>query len=715
MFPGDKPNGNTPQSGENSAAQTGGRAPKVSGAGTAQNQRRKRWNNTAKPKAKQTAVAGESQVQQTAKPQAGGQPKPRQNTKVQPKNKPAQGQTGAKQGAGQKTGGPSGAGARQTAGAQTKGKKSQQKAGEAGRNTAKQQNGQTQRNAKNAQQNKNTGALKRGRGPSMQIVSLGGLGEIGKNCTVFECQGDMLLVDCGVIFPDVDMFGVDLVIPDFSFIVQNRQKFKGVLITHSHEDHIGSLPYLLKQVNLPIYGTRLTIGFIENKLKEHGLLKTAQLHVIEPGQKLKFGCMEAEAIHVNHSMPDAVAYAIDSPAGVAIITGDFKIDYTPISGGVTDLTTFAEYGKRGVLALLSDSTNAERPGFSRSERTVGESFNRLFSRATDRRIIIATFASSLHRVQQILDVAHAHGRKVVFNGRSMVNNCTMALELGYLKAADDLLIDVEQMGRYDANEIVIVTTGSQGEPLAALSRMAAGMHRQIQVGPEDFIILSASPIPGNEKGVGKIVNSLLRLGAEVIYESVYDVHVSGHAYQDEQKLLLSLVNPQYFMPVHGEYKQLIKHAGLAQSVGMSRENIVIGNIGEMFTFSKTNMGKLKDVPSGRVLVDGIGVGDVGTGVLRDRVHLAQDGLVIVVATMDGTTGETLSGPDIVTRGFVYVREGDQLMNQLRAEIEKTLKATNRNAAVDLDNIKARVRETVSNFIYKKTKRSPMILPIIMQV
>lgn len=701
MNQGDTPGGKTtPQASASVAAPE----KQAKTQNSAQNQKKRRWGRSStkqnpKPVQAPAQNAAPAQAEAAAGKQAAQKPKQQANQQKQ-------------SGSQKKTNNQNG---KQNTPAANQNQKNQKNTAQNQKNNtrkpAQQQNAPKQNaNAKkggNAKQGKNV--------PSMQIVSLGGLGEIGKNATVLECQGDMILLDCGVIFPDVDMFGVDLVIPDFSYVVQNKQKFKGIIITHSHEDHIGSLPYFLKQVNLPIYATRLSAGFIENKLKEHGLLKTTKIHIIEPGNKFKLGCMTVEPIHVNHSMPDAVAFAVDSPAGVVIATGDFKIDYTPVSGGVTDLTTFAEYGKRGVLALLSDSTNAERPGFSRSERTVGESFTKLFSKAEDKRIIIATFASSLHRVQQILDVAAAHGRKVVFNGRSMVNNCGMALELGYLKAPADLVIDVEQLGSYAPEDVVIVTTGSQGEPLAALSRMASGMHRQIQVGPGDFIILSATPIPGNEKGVGKIVNGLLRLGAEVIYESVYDVHVSGHAYQDEQKLLLSLVNPQYFMPVHGEYKQLIKHAGLAESVGMSRENIVIGNIGEMFSFSKTHMGKVKDVPSGRVLVDGIGVGDVGTGVLRDRVHLAQDGLVIVVATLDGNTGSLLSGPDIVTRGFVYTREADQLISELRAEVLKTLSAGINKNNFSVDDVKVRVREALSNVIYKKTKRSPMVLPIIMQV
>ena len=534
----------------------------------------------------------------------------------------------------------------------------------------------------------------------IHIYPLGGLGEVGKNMTVYECNGDMIIVDCGLVFPDSEMFGVDMVIPDFTFVVQNKDKIKGLLITHGHEDHIGSIPYLLQKISLPVYGTRLTCGLIKNKLEEFGLAGKTKFVEIVPRQKIKLGCFTVEPIHVNHSIPDAVAFAIDSPAGTIIQTGDFKIDYTPLACGVTDLSTLSEYGQRGVLALLSDSTNAERPGFTATEQKVAAGVRSLFARARNKRIIIATFASNIYRVQQIIDLAVEDGRKVAFSGRSMVNNTAMAQELGYMHIPEGTLISIDEINQYPPEQVVLVTTGSQGEPLSALSRMASCSHRQVRVGPGDFIIISANPIPGNEKSVTKIVNGLLLLGAEVIYESMYDVHVSGHACQEEQKLMLTLTKPKYFLPVHGEYKQLKKHALTAASLGIPTSNILIAENGSNVILSQDEM-KLGE--------------PVGNVVLRDRKHLSEDGLVIIVATVDSKTGKVLAGPDLVSRGFVYVRENESLMDGAQSIVENALERCVDEHVRDWNSVKTRVREALSSYIYRRTKRSPMILPILMEV
>ena len=549
----------------------------------------------------------------------------------------------------------------------------------------------------------------------LHVIPLGGLGEVGKNITLYECQGDMLMVDCGSVFPDSDMYGVDLVIPDFTYVAQNRDKIKGIIITHGHEDHIGSLPYLLKQVNLPIYGTRLTIGLIKNKLEEHGLLGQTKFVEIAPRQKFRLGCFTIDPIHVNHSIPGALAYAIECPAGIVLQTGDFKIDYTPLSDGPTDLAAIAEYGKKGVLLLLSDSTNSERPGFTATEQKVAASFGNMFRTADKQRIIIATFASNLYRIQQIIDLAVENGRKVAVSGRSMASNTAMALELGYLHAPENALIDVEEINKYPPEKVVLITTGSQGEPLSALSRMASSSHRNVRVGPGDFIIISATPIPGNEKMGTKVVNGLLKLGAEVVYESMYDVHVSGHACQEEQKLILTLAAPRFFMPVHGEYKHLKKHATTAAKLGLPASHILIGETGEDILVSRNEMKVVNTVPSGSVMVDGLGVGDVGNVVLRDRRHLSQDGLVIVVATVNSSTGEMLAGPDLVSRGFVYVRESEELMEGARKLVIQTFEKCRSEHVRDWNSVKTRVREALSSYIYRKTKRSPMILPILMEI
>ena len=575
----------------------------------------------------------------------------------------------------------------------------------------------------------------------IHIYPLGGLGEVGKNMTVYECCGDMIIVDCGLVFPDSEMYGVDMVIPDFTFVLQNKDQIKGLLITHGHEDHIGSIPYLLQKIDLPVYGTKLTLGLIRNKLEEFNLAGRTHFVEITPKQKLRLGCFTVEPIHVNHSIPDSVGFAIDSPAGVIIQTGDFKIDYTPLACGPTDLTTLAEYGRRGVLALLSDSTNAERPGFTATEQKVAAGVHNLFTQARNKRIIIATFASNIYRIQQIIDLAVQEGRKVAFSGRSMVNNTAMAQELGYMHIPDGTLINIEELNRYAPEEVVLITTGSQGEPLSALSRMASCSHRQVRVGPGDFIIISANPIPGNEKSVTKIVNGLLMLGAEVIYESMYDVHVSGHACQEEQKLMLTLTKPKYFLPVHGEYKQLKKHALTAASLGIPHSNILIAENGSnvILTQDEIKLGdpvtagavmvdglgvviltqdeiKLGDpVTAGAVMVDGLGVGDVGNVVLRDRKHLSEDGLVIIVATVDSKTGKVLAGPDLVSRGFVYVRENESLMDGAQSTVEMALNRCVEEHVRDWNSVKTRMREALSSYIYRRTKRSPMILPVLMEV
>ena len=549
----------------------------------------------------------------------------------------------------------------------------------------------------------------------IHIYPLGGLGEVGKNMTVYECNGDMIIVDCGLVFPDSDMYGVDMVIPDFTFVVQNKDKIKGLLITHGHEDHIGSIPYLLQKLDLPIYGTRLTCGLIRNKLEEFGLAGRTKFVEITPRQKIKLGCFTIEPIHVNHSIPDAVAFAIDSPAGTIIQTGDFKIDYTPLACGVTDLSTLAEYGQRGVLALLSDSTNSERPGFTATEQKVAAGVRNLFARARNKRIIIATFASNIYRVQQIIDLAVEDGRKVAFSGRSMVNNTAMAQELGYMHIPEGTLISVDELNQYPPEQVVLITTGSQGEPLSALSRMASCSHRQVRVGPGDFIIISANPIPGNEKSVTKIVNGLLLLGAEVIYESMYDVHVSGHACQEEQKLMLTLTKPKYFLPVHGEYKQLKKHALTAASLGIPTSNILIAENGSNVILSRDEIKLGEPVTAGAVMVDGLGVGDVGNIVLRDRQNLAQNGIIIVVLTLEKYSNQLLAGPDIVSRGFVYVRESEDLMEEAQRIVDEAVQGCLEKHVSDWGKIKNIIRDSLSDFLWKRMKRNPMILPIIMEV
>ena len=551
--------------------------------------------------------------------------------------------------------------------------------------------------------------------PSVKVSFLGGLNEIGKNITLIECEGDMIIIDCGMAFPDGDMLGVDLVIPDFTYIEQNFDKVKGIVLTHGHEDHIGGLPYLLSRVNIPIYGTPLTLGLVGNKLKEHSLFNKAKLNVVNAGDTIKLGCMEVKFIHVNHSIPDAVAFAIRTPAGTLVHTGDFKIDCTPILGDAIDFSSFAQAGDEGVLALLAESTNASRPGFTRTERLVSDSLNMLFNNAANYRIIIATFASNVNRVQQIIDCAAKYGRKVAFSGRSMVNYMDVAKKLGYLNVPDNILIDLDMLDKYPREQIVLVTTGSQGEPMSALSRMAYSDHRKVMVGEGDFIIISANAIPGNEKTVGNVVDELLKRGCKVIYESMYDVHVSGHACQEELKIIHRLVRPKFFIPVHGEQKHLRKHADLAEFLGMDRKNIFIGDVGSTVEINEDYMKEIAPVPAGKVFVDGLGVGDVGSIVLRDRKHLGQDGLIIIVASLDVYDGHVISGPDVVSRGFVYVRESEQLLEEVRKLALDILEDCADNNIHEWGIIKNRIKDEISKLIAQRTRRAPMILPILQEV
>ena len=549
----------------------------------------------------------------------------------------------------------------------------------------------------------------------IKVSFLGGLNEVGKNMTLFEYGEDMFLVDCGLAFPDQDMLGVDLVLPDFTYVERNADRIRGIVITHGHEDHIGGLPYLLKVLNVPVYGTKLTIGLIQGKLREHGLLNSASLNVINPGDVITLGGFTVEAIHVNHSIPDALGLAIRCEGGTIVHTGDFKIDTTPIDGGMMDLGRLAEIGQEGVLCLMSDSTNAERPGFTESERKVGESFETLFRKAGNNRIIVATFSSNIHRVQQIMNVAASLGRKVALVGRSLENVVSISAELGYLNIPEGIVIDINMINRYPADKLVIITTGSQGEPMSALTRMAFSDHRKVEIHPNDYVIISATPIPGNEKTVSRVVNELMKLGADVVYEKMYEVHVSGHDCQEELKMIMGIVKPKYFIPVHGELKHLRKHAGLALSMGIPKENILIADNGRVAEISKKALRCTSTVPAGRVFVDGYGVGDVGSVVLRDRKHLAQDGLVIVAVCIDRESGMIVSGPDVVTRGFVYVKESEELINAAREVAVEAIEAQTDGGYFDWNSIKASLRDEISHLMYERTKRSPMILPVIMEV
>ncbi|WP_442905406.1 ribonuclease J [Kineothrix sp. MB12-C1] len=546
----------------------------------------------------------------------------------------------------------------------------------------------------------------------LKIIPLGGLEQIGMNITAFEYEDSIVVVDCGLSFPDDDMLGIDLVIPDTTYLKENINKVKGFMITHGHEDHIGALPYVLREINVPIYATKLTMGIIENKLKEHNLMGNTKRKVVKFGQSINLGQFRIEFIKTNHSIVDAAALAIYSPAGIIVHTGDFKVDYTPVFGDAIDLQRFAEIGKKGVLALMCDSTNAERPGFTQSEKTVGKAFDTIFTEHKDTRIIVATFASNVDRVQQIINSAYKFGRKVVVEGRSMVNIIETATTLGYLDIPDKTLIDVEQLKNYPLEKTVIITTGSQGESMAALSRMAGDIHRKISIVPGDTVIFSSNPIPGNEKAVTNVINELLMKGADVIFQ---DVHVSGHACREEIKLIYTLVHPKYSIPVHGEYKHLKAHAKIANELGIPKENIFILNSGDVLELGQEEAKVTGKVPVGEVLVDGLGVGDVGNIVLRDRQHLAADGILIVVLALDQHTDQLVSGPDIVSRGFVYVRESDQLMDEARHVVDSAVHGCLDRGVSDWGKIKTSIKDSLSDYVWKKTKRRPMILPIIMEV
>ncbi len=550
---------------------------------------------------------------------------------------------------------------------------------------------------------------------SLKVIALGGLEEIGKNMTVLEYGDDIIIIDCGLAFPEDDMPGVDLVIPDITYLANHIEKVRGIVLTHGHEDHIGALPYILKQLNVPVFGTLLTLGLLENKLREHKMLDSTRRHTVVPGEMVKLGQMTVEFIHTNHSIADAVALAIQTPVGTVVHTGDFKVDYTPIDGDIIDLQRFAELGKQGVLLLMSDSTNAERKGFTMSEKTVGKVFEKIFEETPKNRIMVATFSSNIHRIQQVINAAYMYGRKVAIIGRSMVNAVKTASELDYLWIPPRTLIDINEAKNYQDNQLVIISTGSQGETMSALSRIASGEHRQINVKPDDKIIISASAIPGNEKSVFRVVNELLKKGAKVVYGDIEDIHVSGHARQEELKLMLALTKPRFFMPVHGEFMHLSHHRDLAVSMGMDKEDIFVMKLGEVLEVNQNEAKVTGVVPTGQVLVDGLGVGDVGNIVLRDRKHLSEDGLMVVVVSMDREMGTLLAGPDIISRGFVYVRESENLMDEARAVVQEALLRCEERNVTSWNYIKGVIKDTLKNYIWQKTKRSPMILPIIMEV
>ena len=548
----------------------------------------------------------------------------------------------------------------------------------------------------------------------LKIISLGGLNEIGKNLTVYEYGGDIVVVDCGMGFPDDDMYGIDVVIPDVSYLIKNQNKVRGIFITHGHEDHIGALPYVLRSLNAPIYATRMSAGLIRLKLEEHRLLDKTKIITCEAGDVIKAGKFTVEFIHVNHSIADAVAFAIKCPVGTCVHTGDFKIDATPIQGGMMDLGRLGQLGKEGVLALLADSTNVERPGYTRSERSVGNSFDALF-KGCEERIIVTTFASNVDRLQQIIDVAARYGRRVAVTGRSMENAMKVSTELGYMNIPDGVLMDLNQIKSLPKNRVCIITTGSQGETMSALSRMAFSTHRQVDILPGDRIIISASAIPGNEHSIGNVINELYRKGAEVLNERELALHVSGHACQEELKIIHALVKPKFFIPVHGEQRMLQTHAKLAREMGMDSNHILISDIGRVMELTQNSARLAGTVTAGQVFVDGLGVGDVGSVVLRDRRHLAQDGMIVVVMSMSGEDGSLVSGPDLITRGFVYVKESEGLMEELRQVALEAINSVDARYSTDWSAIKGAVKGDLSNYLYKKTKRSPMILPVIMEV
>jgi len=538
--------------------------------------------------------------------------------------------------------------------------------------------------------------------------------EIGKNMFVIEYKNTIIVIDCGLMFPDEGMLGIDLVIPDISYLLKNREKVKGIILTHGHEDHIGALPYILRQMNIPIYGTKLTLGLVGNKLKEHTTLSDVTMITIKPKDIIKLGDFDIEFIKTNHSIADSVGLAIHTPIGVIVHTSDFKIDYQPVDGELIDLHRFAELGKKGVLVMMSDSTNVEREGHSMSESTMGNNFTELFSNAKQR-ILVATFASNIHRIQQVINASIQSGRKVAISGRSMVNVINVATELGYLNIPENVLLDIDNIDKYPPNKITIITTGSQGEAMSALTRMASANHRKVDIVPGDTVIISATPVPGNEKLVSRVINQLFKKGADVIYEALADVHVSGHAYQEELKLLQALVKPKFFIPVHGEYRHLIQHAQLAEKMGVDKNNIFVADNGTVMEFTRDTGRIAGTVMAGRVLVDGLGVGDVGNIVLRDRKHLSQDGLIVVVVTLSKESGLVVAGPDIISRGFVYVRESEDLMDQARAVIKEALDICEEKKITEWGTIKTYIKDNLKEFIYEKTKRNPMILPIIMEI
>ncbi len=549
---------------------------------------------------------------------------------------------------------------------------------------------------------------------NLKIIPLGGIEEIGKNITVFEYGQDIIIVDCGLSFPEDDMLGVDLVIPDFTYLVKNVERIRGLVVTHGHEDHIGSIPYLLKQINVPIYTTRLTAGLIEHKLEDHGLDSIVNMNIVKQGQTIVLGKFRVEFIRSSHSIPDSVMLAIHTPVGTVLHTGDFKVDYTPIDNQMMDFGRIAELGNKGVLALLSDSTNSERRGFTLSEKTVGYVFEKLFHNCK-KRIVVATFASNVHRVQQIINSSVENKRKIAVCGRSMSNMIETAMELGYIDAPKNQFIDIEMINNYTDDQITIITTGSQGETMSALTRMANGEHKKVKITLNDLVIISANPIPGNEANVAKVIDQLMEIGAEVVYNELEDVHVSGHACQEEQKLILSLVRPKYFIPVHGEYRQLIAHSETAKELGYKGENIFLLKNGKVLELNQEEAKYTGTVPTGKIMVDGFGVGDVGNIVLRDRQHLSQDGLIIVVLTMDSSTGEVVAGPDVISRGFVYVRESENLMDDVKAVIQEQVNNFQAQGIKDWTQIKSLIKDNLKDYVFRTTKRNPMILPIIMEI
>ena len=581
--------------------------------------------------------------------------------------------------------------------------------------TAKTKTTRSRKNTRGTRSTKNVQNQSIFKKSNLKIIPLGGLHEIGKNITVFEYEDEIIVVDCGISFPEDDMLGVDLVIPDITYLIKNQEKIKGMVITHGHEDHIGGIPYFLKQINVPIYATRLTTGLINNKLEEHKLLRSTDMHIVNQGDTIKLGNnFRVEFIRSSHSIPDSVMLAITTPAGTVLHTGDFKVDYTPIDGQIMNFGRIAELGGQGILALMSDSTNSERKGFTMSESSVGDVLDKLFLNCT-KRIVVATFASNVHRIQQIVNSAVKYGRKIAVCGRSMINIISTAVEVGYIQCPDNVFIDIDMIGSYTDDQLVIITTGSQGEPMSALTRMAAGDHRKVKITPNDLIIISATPIPGNEKYVSKVIDDLMQLGAEVVYSALADVHVSGHACQEEQKLILALAKPKYFIPVHGEYKQLRAHQETAELMGIDKDDIFMLTNGRVLELNENEAKFTGTVPSGRVLVDGLGVGDVGNIVLRDRQHLAQDGLIVIVLTMDSQTGEVVAGPDVISRGFVYVRESENLMDDVKSVVRHEVSKCEERGVRDWATIKSTVKENLRDYLFIKTKRNPMIIPIIMEV